>query len=81
MGAGVFLMIFGAILAFGIDDRLPAIHLHVVGLILLVAGAAVIAHARHGARHERVVRRIEEPLDAGEPPKVVEEVVREQDRH
>jgi hypothetical protein len=74
-------MVLGAILAFAIDDRLPAIHLHVVGLILMVAGAAVIAQRRHGDRHERVVRRVEEPLDPGEPPRVVEEVIREQDRH
>ncbi len=74
-------MVFGAILAFAVEDRLPAVHLHVVGLILLVAGAAVIAHARHGVRHERVVRRVEEPLDPGDPPRVVEEIIQEQDRH
>lgn len=81
MGGGVFLLVVGAILAFAVEDKVPAINLHMVGLILMLAGAAVIAHARHGQRHERVVRRVEEPLEPGESPHVVEEIIREQDRH
>ncbi len=79
MGAGVFLLVVGAILAFAIDDDVPGINLGVAGLILMLAGAAVIAHARHGAQRERVVRRVEEHTDPTEPPQVVEEIIRERD--
>ncbi len=81
VGGGVFLLVVGAILALAVNDEVPGVNIHVVGLILMAAGAGVIAHARHGDRHERVVRRVEEPLEPGDSPHVVEEVVREVDRH
>ena len=65
MGAGISLMIVGAILAFAVRRETPGVDVQTVGVIFLVAGALVIAHARRGSRRERTVTRIEDPL-AGE---------------
>lgn len=65
MGAGITLMIVGAILAFAVRRETPGVDVQTVGVILLVAGALVIAHARRGSRRERTVTRVEDPL-AGE---------------
>jgi hypothetical protein len=65
VGAGISLMIVGAILAFAVRRETPGVDVQTVGVILLVAGALVIAHARRGSRRERTVTRIEDPL-AGE---------------
>jgi hypothetical protein len=42
IGFGIFLMAVGAILAFGVRDRSGAVDLTVVGLIIMLAGAAGI---------------------------------------
>ncbi|MFI5695868.1 DUF6458 family protein [Kribbella sp. NPDC051586] len=42
IGAGIFLIVVGAILAFGIKDRSGAVDLSVVGVIIMLAGAAGI---------------------------------------
>jgi hypothetical protein len=65
VGAGVALMIVGAILAFAVRRETPGVDVQTVGVILLVAGALVIAHARRGSLRERTVTRVEDPL-AGE---------------
>lgn len=65
VGAGITLMIVGAILAFAVRRETPGVDVQTVGVILLVAGALVIAHARRGSRRERTVTRVEDPL-AGE---------------
>ena len=80
MGTGVFLMVVGAILAFAVDDNVPHINLGVTGLILMIAGAAVIAHARYNEQREKVVTVREESQDPDTAPHVVEEVVRERGR-
>ena len=67
MGPGVALVVVGAIFAFAIRKELPGIDIQVVGLILMVAGAAVIAHARYGRVREERVRRVEEPKDPNAP--------------
>lgn len=63
MGAGITLMVVGAILAFAVRRETPAVDIQTVGAIFLVAGAFVLAHARHGSRRERTVTRVEDPLD------------------
>jgi len=55
VGPGLFLLVVGAILAFGVTDHLDNVNLGVVGLILMVAGAATIANARRTAVRERIV--------------------------
>ncbi len=77
MGAGLFLLVLGALLAFAVKDDMPGVNLGVAGLILMVAGAAVIAHARATAQKERVVERHEESSDPDMPTHVVREIQRE----
>lgn len=60
MAAGVILVILGAIFAFAVRRDSDVVNLHVVGVILLLAGAAVIWNARKGSRREREVRVVED---------------------
>ena len=77
MGTGVFLMVVGAILAFAVKDDLPNLNLHITGLILMIAGAALIGLARHREQHEKVTTVREESEDPDTPSHEVEETVRE----
>jgi hypothetical protein len=77
VGAGLFLLVLGALLAFAVKDDMPGVNLGVAGLILMVAGAAVIAHARANAQKERVVERHEESSDPDMPTHVVREIQKE----
>lgn len=79
MGAGVFLAVLGAILTFAVRVDAPGINLKVVGVILMVAGGAVIAYARRGSRHERVITRVENPDDPAAPTHTVQHVIRDVD--
>jgi Domain of unknown function (DUF6458) len=80
VGTGVFLMVVGAILAFAVDDNVPNINIGVTGVILMIAGAALIAHARWEEQREKVVTLRDDSADPSTPPHVVEEVVRERGR-
>ena len=73
-------MVLGALLTFAVKDEMPNVNLGVAGLILMVAGGAVIAHARATAAQERVVTTREESGDPTVPVHVVEEIVRERRR-
>ncbi|WP_427887577.1 DUF6458 family protein [Kribbella sp. GL6] len=42
IGAGIFLMVVGAVLAFAVRDTWDAVNLQVVGYILMLAGLAGI---------------------------------------
>jgi hypothetical protein len=42
MGAGLALVVIGALLAFAVDDELRHVNLFVAGLILMAAGGLVI---------------------------------------
>jgi hypothetical protein len=64
VAAGITLMIVGAVLAFAVRRETPGVDVQTVGVILLVAGALVVAHARRGSRRERTVTRVEDPLGA-----------------
>ena len=64
MGAGITLMIVGAVLAFAVRRETPGVDVQTVGVIFLVAGALVLAHARRGSFRERTVTRVEDPLAA-----------------
>jgi uncharacterized membrane protein len=81
MAPGVTLAVIGAILTFAV--RVPEtglVNWHIVGVILMVAGAGVIWHARRGTTHERVITRVEGGSDSGSLPSAVSEngnVVRE----
>jgi membrane protein implicated in regulation of membrane protease activity len=78
MGTGVFLLVVGAILAFAVRDDVPGINLPITGLILMIAGAGLVAHARYsGEREKRVTLR--ENLPGNDETRVVEETI--QERH
>ena len=77
MGAGLALVIVGALLTFAVKDDMPGLNLGVAGVILMIAGAAVIAHARGTAQQERVVTKREESSDPARPTNVVQEITRE----
>jgi hypothetical protein len=64
MAPGVTLAVIGAIFTFAV--RSPAtgiIDWRIVGIILMVAGAGLIWHARRGTTHERVITRVQGPPD------------------
>ena len=59
MGPGIFMIVGGAILALAVRRDSPVMDLDVLGLILVVAGAGVIAASRTSVRRERIVTRTE----------------------
>jgi hypothetical protein len=67
--------VLGAILAFAVRADPPGINLPIVGLILMIAGAALIVHARRGSRHERVITRVEQPVDPTKPTHTVQQTI------
>jgi hypothetical protein len=80
VGAGLGLVVVGAILAFAVTDHLKDVNLFVVGLILMLAGVAVITNARRTAERKRVIVErdsaddLPQPLHPGAPAThVVEE--------
>jgi hypothetical protein len=80
MAPGVTLAVIGAILTFAVRTSPSGIvNWQVVGVILMLAGAGLIWHARRGTTHERVVTRVEGPADPQAPRSPVTEnnVVRE----
>jgi hypothetical protein len=77
MGAGLARVVVGALLTFAVKDDMPGLNLGVAGVILMLAGAAVIAHARGTARKERVVTKREESSDPARTTHVVQEITRE----
>ncbi|HEX6246926.1 MAG TPA: DUF6458 family protein [Nocardioidaceae bacterium] len=74
MGPGITLVVLGAILAFAVRKDSPTVDIQTVGLIFMLAGAAIIAYARRERRAERIVRHVEH----GDPtePGAVHETVR-----
>ena len=69
IGAGIFLLAVGGILAFGVTDRISGVDLTVVGYILMGAGALGIALVlllngqRTRTSHTTVVEERREPRD------------------
>ncbi len=61
---GIILVIVGAILAFAVRTDASAVDIQTVGLIFMIAGAAIIAYARREKRIREVETRVEQRLDA-----------------
>ena len=59
MAPGIILVIVGAILAFAVRKDTNVLDVQTVGLIFMLAGAAIMAYARREKRAERVVRKVE----------------------
>ncbi|QNN51534.1 hypothetical protein [Nocardioides mesophilus] len=79
MGAGIALVVLGAILTFAVRGEAPGIDIQTVGVILIVAGAAVIAYARRDRVHEEEVVRVEEQTDPATSTHTVRETTTERD--
>lgn len=79
MGVGVLLAVIGAILTFAVRANTSVVNLPVVGIILMIAGGALIWHGRKGARHKRVVTREERPNNASSPSRTVRQTIEERD--
>jgi hypothetical protein len=80
MAVGISLAVLGAILAFAVrQGDSPRVDLHVVGLILMVAGGAVILYARHGSTRERVTTTIDDSSDPDRPTHTVIESFNDRD--
>ena len=73
IGTGIALLVIGAILSFGVSDRIEGVDLTVIGYICMGAGALAIILAmvmmqqRTNTTHRQVVERHEDP---GLPPRV-----------
>lgn len=79
MGAGIFLMIVGAILAFAVRGDTNFVDIQVVGLILILGGAAAVWHARRGKTTEREVTHVNDQSDPARQVHTVREAQTEQD--
>ncbi len=77
MGTGLFLIVVGALLSFAVEGTVPHLNLDVAGVILMLAGGVLMAHARATAGREHVVTRREESSDPSERPHVVQQIVRD----
>lgn len=66
MGPGITLIVIGAILAFAVRTDASAVDLQTVGLIFMLAGAAIIAYYRR-ERHQKEITHIERK-EAGDTP-------------
>lgn len=78
MAPGIILVIVGAILAFAVRTDASAVDIQTVGLIFMIAGAAIIAYARREKRIRQVETHVEQRLDgAGEPHAVRETITHE----
>ncbi len=76
MGAGIILMVVGAILAFAVRVDGDVVDIQTVGLIFMLAGAAIIAYARRERRLKEVATHEEQRLDpSGNPQGAVRERV------
>ena len=75
----MLLAVVGAILTFAVRANTSVINLPIVGVILMVAGGALIWHGRKGSRHQRVITREERPGGANLPTRTVRQTIEERD--
>ena len=71
IGAGIFLIVVGAIMTFALDTTLAGINLDVVGWILMLAGVAGLVlffYFWHRRRGPAVVTERRSYDDVGQPP-------------
>jgi len=69
-GAGILLIVIGAILTFAVDATITGIDLKVIGWILMLAGAAALGIFLYYSQRRRVARAVvtERYDDPGQPP-------------
>ena len=76
MAPGIILLVIGALLTFAVEDHVDNLNLPVAGVILMLAGVAILVHART-AQKEKSVTLSEESTDPDDPTHVVQQIVRE----
>lgn len=74
---GITLLIIGAILAFAVRSNSSWINVHMVGVIFMVGGAAIIAYFRKERHVKEVVKHVQHGEGTDEPYAVVEETIHE----
>jgi hypothetical protein len=75
MAPGISLVIIGAILAFAVRTDASVIDLQIVGLIFMLAGAAIIAHFRRERHQKQIVTRVEHSDPGTQPTETVQQTV------
>ncbi|MDE9365050.1 hypothetical protein PZ938_05470 [Luteipulveratus sp. YIM 133132] len=75
MGAGIGLIVFGAILAFAVKADAKIFDIQTAGVILMVAGIAIVAINYYGRRLRRTT--MTEILDVDEDGREVRRTIRE----
>jgi len=75
VGPGVTLVVLGAILAFAVRTDASVIDLQVVGLIFMLAGAAIVAYFRRERHQKEIVTRVEHAGAGAAPSETVHETV------
>jgi hypothetical protein len=79
VGAGIFLVILGAIFAFAVRAESSVVDIQTVGLILMIGGGLLILHARRGTTTEREVTTTDDLTNPSRPRHTVHESTTEQD--
>jgi uncharacterized membrane protein len=79
VGVGVLLAVVGAILTFAVRANTSVINVPIVGVILMIAGAALIWHGSKGTRRKRIITREERPSGASTPTSTVRQTIEERD--
>jgi len=74
VGPGVTLVVLGAILAFAVRTDASAVDLQTVGLIFMVAGAAIIAYYRR-ERHQKHITHVEQREPGADPSEALHETI------
>jgi hypothetical protein len=74
VGPGITLVVIGAILTFAVRTDASAVDLQTVGLIFMLAGAAIIAYYRR-ERHQKEITHIERKEAGAAPSDAMEETI------
>ncbi len=75
MGVGVFLVIIGAVLSFAVRRDTSVLDVQTTGLILMVAGAALIWWSQRERTREREVTTVDDLSDPSRPRRILHERV------
>jgi hypothetical protein len=67
--------VVGAILAFAVRSDGSVVNVHIVGVIFMLAGAAIIAYYSRERHRKQIVTRVQYNDGAGEPAETVRETV------
>lgn len=72
---GITLLVIGAILTFAVRADGSVVDIHVVGLIFMLAGAAIIAYYSRERHRKQIVTRVQYNDGDGEPAETVRETI------